>query len=72
MGAEDPGGSIFLPDRVTVDMVNVPAAGAVVLVLLLFGIALLAMSSGDFRVAGFCFLSAMVVIYFRETRLVDT
>ncbi|WP_227356508.1 hypothetical protein [Haladaptatus salinisoli] len=53
-------------------MVNVPAAGAVVLVLLLFGIALLAMSSGDFRVAGLCFLSAMVVIYFRETRLVDT
>jgi len=52
-------------------MANLPATGAAVLAVVLFGLALLAMAAGDFRVAGFSFLSASVVIYLRESRLVD-
>ncbi|ERG96823.1 hypothetical protein [Haloquadratum walsbyi] len=44
------------------------AAGAVVI---LFGVGLIALSGGDFAVAGVTFLSASIVIYFRETRLID-
>ncbi|MFB6218583.1 MAG: hypothetical protein ABEH77_05305 [Halobacteriaceae archaeon] len=34
----------------------------------LFGVALFAMSSGQFMAAGMSFLSASLVIYIRETR----
>ena len=50
---------------------NVLATAAAGLAILLFGAALLAMTSGDFQVAGFSFLSASVVIYLRETYLVS-
>ncbi len=53
-------------------MANVLATAAAGLVILLFGIALLTMSSGNFQVAGLCFLSAMIAIYLRETRLVNS
>lgn len=52
-------------------MANLLATGAAALAVLLFGAALLAMTVGDFRLAGFSFLSASLVIYIRETRLVD-
>jgi glucose dehydrogenase len=51
--------------------VNVPATLAVGLVVLLFGVALLALSGGDFRLAGFSFLTASLVLYVRETYLTD-
>jgi hypothetical protein len=50
---------------------NVLATAAAVFVLVLVGVALVSMANGQFRVAGFCFLSASVVIYIRATRLVD-
>ncbi|WP_227378229.1 hypothetical protein [Haladaptatus halobius] len=53
-------------------MVILLATAAAGLVLLLFSIALLAMSSGNLQVAGLCFLSAAIVIYLRETRLVNS
>jgi hypothetical protein len=52
-------------------MANLPATGAAVLAVALFGVALLAMTARDLRVAGFCFLSAALVIYVRETYLVE-
>ena len=52
-------------------MVNLPATGAAVLAAGLFGFALLAMTARDLRVAGFCFLSAALVIYVRETYLLE-
>lgn len=53
-------------------MGNLLATVAAAIAVLLMGTALLAMANGDFQVAGFSFLSASVVIYLRETRLVDT
>ena len=53
-------------------MANFLATGAAALAVLLFGVALLAMAEGSLRVAGFSFLSASVVIFLRETRLVDS
>lgn len=52
-------------------MQNPLATVAVVIVLVLFGFALYWMSVGDYTVAGLCFLSASIVIYYRENRLVD-
>jgi len=44
------------------------AAGVVVI---LFIIALIALSGGEFAVAGVVFLSASIIIYLRETQLID-
>lgn len=52
-------------------MVNLVPTGLAVLTLVLFAGALLAMGAGRLTVAGMCFLSASLVIYFRETRLRD-
>lgn len=52
-------------------MVNLPATGAALFAAVLFGVALLAMTVRNFRVAGFCFLSAALVIYVRETYLIE-
>ena len=52
-------------------MANLLATAVAALVVVLFVAALAAMSSGEFGVAGACFLSASVLIYLRETRLVD-
>ncbi len=49
---------------------TVPTVLAVVVVVL-FGVALWAMSAGNFALAGTSFLSASIGIYFRETRLRD-
>lgn len=51
-------------------MANLPATGAAVVVVLLFGVALLALAQGTHAAAGLSFLAASLVIYFRETRLV--
>lgn len=51
-------------------MTNVPAAAAAGMVVLLFGVALVAMTVGEFRIAGVSFLSASIGIYLRETYLV--
>lgn len=51
-------------------MSNRLATAAAVLAVVLFGIAMFAMANGNFQAAGFSFLSASVVIYLRETRLV--
>ncbi len=48
----------------------VPTVLAVVVVVL-FGIALWAMSAGNFTLAGTAFLAASIGIYFRETRVQD-
>lgn len=53
-------------------MANLAATAAAGIAVLLVGTALFAMSAGDLRVAGFSFLCASLVIYLRETRLVDT
>jgi hypothetical protein len=50
-------------------MVNVLATALAVLAVVLFVVALFAMSAGNFRIAGACFLSASLVIYLRETRV---
>ncbi|WP_424000350.1 hypothetical protein ACOZ4I_13425 [Haloarcula salina] len=46
------------------------ATGAAAVAALLMGVGLVGMTAGDFRLAGFSFLSASLVIYIRETRLV--
>ena len=50
-------------------MVNLSATAAALLAVFLFGVALFGMTVGDFRVAGFSFLCASLVIYLRETYL---
>lgn len=52
-------------------MVNLLATGAAILAVLLFVTALLAMTIGELRTAGFSFLAASLLIYVRETRFVD-
>ena len=46
------------------------ANAAIVVVLALFGAALFAMTLEDYALAGVLFLSASIVIYYRESRLV--
>lgn len=46
------------------------ANAAIVVVLVLFGAALFAMTLEDYSLAGLLFLSASIVIYYRENRLV--
>jgi len=53
-------------------MQNLLATVAVGIVLVLFGVALYWMSVGDYTAAGLCFLSASIVIYYRENRLVGS
>ena len=43
---------------------------AIVVILALFGAALFAMTLPDYGLAGVLFLSASIVIYYRENRLV--
>ncbi len=50
-------------------MVEVIPTLLAVVVVVLFGIALWAMSAGNFTLAGTSFLSASIAIYFRETRI---
>ena len=52
-------------------MTNLPATAAAGLAVVLFGFGLLAMTEGSFAPAGASFLSASLVIYIRETYLVD-
>jgi hypothetical protein len=52
-------------------MENTVATGAALLAALLMGAGLIGMTIGDFRLAGFSFLSASLVIYIRETRFVE-
>jgi hypothetical protein len=52
-------------------MVDLPATAAAGLAVVLFGVGLLAMTEGSLAAAGACFLSASLVIYIRETYLVD-
>ena len=51
-------------------MNNALATAAAAFAVVLFAIAMWAMANGNFQAAGFSFLSASVVIYIRETRLV--
>jgi len=51
-------------------METLPATAAAGVAVLLFVGALAAMASGSLGVAGFSFLCASLVMYFRETRLV--
>lgn len=53
-------------------MMNILATAAAALAALLMGVGLVGMTIGDFRLAGFSFLSASLVIYIRETRLIET
>jgi hypothetical protein len=53
-------------------MENALATAAAVFVVVLFAVALLAMAAGNLAIAGVVFLSASLVIYFREKRLVGT
>lgn len=50
-------------------MVEVVPTGLAILAVGLFGFALYGMAVGSLTVAGLSFLSASIVIYFRETRL---
>lgn len=52
-------------------MVELIPTGLAVLAVALFAGAILAMSADRLTIAGLCFLSASIVIYFRETRLRD-
>lgn len=56
---------VVSPDKSMVELI--PTALAVVAATLI-GAALLAMTVGNLRAAGFSFLCASLVIYFRETR----
>ncbi|MFB6092720.1 MAG: hypothetical protein ABEK02_06895 [Haloquadratum sp.] len=53
-------------------MSNVLPTVAAAFVILLYGIALFALANGHYATAGVTFLSASLVIYLRETRLVET
>jgi uncharacterized membrane protein len=53
-------------------MVDVVPTGLAVVVVVLFGIGLWAMSAGNLTLAGTSFLSASIGIYFRETRLQES
>ncbi|WP_324759428.1 hypothetical protein [Haloarcula montana] len=52
-------------------MENTIAIGAALLAALLMGLGIVGMVAGNLRLAGFSFLSASLVIYLRETRLID-
>lgn len=52
-------------------MADVVSTGLTALAVVLFGLALIAMTGRNLVVAGTCFLSASIVIYLRETRLQD-
>lgn len=52
-------------------MVNLSATAAAVLTVLLFVVGAVAIVNGWLLVAGSSLLSVALVIYFRETRLVD-
>lgn len=52
-------------------MANTLATAAAAFAVLLVGAALVLMANEQFSIAGFCFLSASIVIYFRATRLVE-
>ncbi|MFC6873252.1 hypothetical protein [Halobellus marinus] len=52
-------------------MKNLLASVAVVVVVVLFAFALYQMTLGDYTVAGMSFLSASIVIYYRENHLVE-
>lgn len=49
-------------------MANVIQTGLAILAVGLIAAALIAMSARELLVAGLCFMSASLVIYFRETR----
>jgi len=49
-------------------MVDVVKTGLAIVVVALFALALIAMSAGNYTLAGMSFFSASVTIYFRETR----
>lgn len=53
-------------------MANLLATVAALIAVALFGLGLLAMTVSDFRAAGFSFLAASLVIFVRESRLVDS
>lgn len=53
-------------------MVNLGATAAAGVVVVFFAVALAAMTGGSYRIAGVLFLSASVVIYLRETYLVES
>ena len=65
------GGKPYFARRLPDYMANLPATAAAGLAVLLFGFGLLAMTEGSFAPAGASFLSASLVIYIRETYLVD-
>lgn len=50
-------------------MSNLLATGMALFAVVLAAVALFAMSAGDIRLAGFCFLSVSLVLYLRETRV---
>lgn len=52
-------------------MANSLATAAAAFAVLLVVAALVLMANRQLAVAGFCFLSASIVIYFRATRLVE-
>ncbi|MDQ2056236.1 MULTISPECIES: hypothetical protein [Halobellus] len=51
-------------------MPNYLATAAALFVVVLFAVAVLAMTVGNYAAAGVLFFSASIVIYFREKRLV--
>lgn len=65
------GGRDYFVGRVCLYMVNVLATVAAVFAVVLFGFGLLSMNGGSFTTAGASFLSASLLIYMRETYLVD-
>ena len=52
-------------------MANLSATTAAVLALLLLVVGVVSMVNGQFLIAGLSLLSVALIIYFRETRLVD-
>lgn len=52
-------------------MVNLPAAALAAIAVFLMATAVIAMTIRELRIAGFCFLSASLVIYIRETYFVE-
>jgi hypothetical protein len=61
----------FMPDAPTAScMGTLLANAAIVVVLALFAGAIFAMTLQDYALAGVLFLSASIVIYYRENRLV--
>lgn len=64
------GSSVYFDGPSIPLMENLLATGLALFAVALAVLALVSMSMGNLELAGFCFLSVSIILYFRETRVV--